>query len=510
MKSIKMLNKAGTHLPLGSWQRLHAATLFLPVLTSLPRIAFVGLVMSFTLGVRPAVIIGFWFMLVPSIAYHVFRFFTFEYQLNASDISLREGILWRQERRIPISRIHDMEIQQGLLHQISGLAKLRIKTAGSEEQEAVLDVIARDSAENLKRTITVFQDQRASPGLQEGVEDRSKTLAELSAVDLLLGAVTSRAAATLLALIGVVFYFKLMVLVGSRIIPGFEIEPLQNFDRWTGAFIPGRGTLLEPFFRFFWDDTLGKSTAIILIGFLISLFRYVFRYARYRLTEQGTVLIKNRGLLKVHTTTVPRERVQALKIEESLLRRWFRLADIWLDTGGDRAKVDDDKKREPFVPLIARSRAYQLTVSILTHLKDPEPAWKRVSPKAILRGSKKFWLAIAWIMLLTALPLGWFVLVLLPAFPLAYFLNLQWYRNRGYWTDGNHLISRKGWFNRETLFLPVRNIQNVSLKRNPFDRRLGLATIEVDTAGQSNTGGGTTIRNLPLEDAKWLQEMLID
>jgi putative membrane protein len=508
MKPSITPNNQGTNPRIGTWQRLHPATLFLPALSAVPQILFVGLVTSFAMGIRRAALLGFWFLLVPSVVYHVFRFFTFEYRLSSADIFLREGILWRQERRIPISRIHDMEIQQGPLHQLFGLAKLQIKTAGSEEREAVLDVISKTSAEELKRVVAARQDREAASSLGSAPASRQKVLAELNVADLLLGAVTSRMAATLFAFIGVFLYFQVMVAIGSRWIEDMVVPPVDPFP-WTRFPMPGRGTILEPIFRFFWEETLGKSAAIIFLGFLFFLVRYISRYARYRLTQDGTVLTRSRGLFRIQTTTVPGEHVQALKIEEGLIRRWFRLADMWMDTGGDRAKAGDNKKREPFVPLLGRPRAFQLAGNILHHLEDPEPLLKRVSRKAVMRGARKFWLAIAWVMLLTALPLGWFALVWLPAFPLAYFLNLQWYRNRGYWTDGRHLISRKGWFNRETLYLPVANIQNVSLIRNPFDRRLGLATISADTAGQSNTGGGPTIRNLPLEDARRLQRALI-
>jgi len=212
--------------------------------------------------------------------------------------------------------------------------------------------------------------------------------------------------------------------------------------------------------------------------------------------------------LRLGSSTLARRRVQALKVDEGLLRRWFRLCDVWLDTGGDRAKVDDKKKREPFVPVMNVTEAYSLVCEVLTHLEDPRPPWRRVSPKAIMRGTRIMWLILAGLILVNAVPFGWFTLVLLPAFPLAYFLNVQWYRNRGYWVDDHYLISRQGWFNRQTLYLPIQVIQNVSLTQSPFDRRLGLATVAVDTAGQTNTGGGTAIRNLPLEEARRLQLVL--
>jgi putative membrane protein len=106
------------------------------------------------------------------------------------------------------------------------------------------------------------------------------------------------------------------------------------------------------------------------------------------------------------------------------------------------------------------------------------------------------------------IPFGWLALLVLPGFPLVRYLNVQRYRNTGYWVDDNYLISRKGWFNRRTLYLPLRNLQNIAVKQSYFDRRLDLAKLQVDTAGQSNTGGGSMIRNVPVDVARSVQESL--
>jgi putative membrane protein len=245
-----------------------------------------------------------------------------------------------------------------------------------------------------------------------------------------------------------------------------------------------------------------------LLGFLYSVGTYLIRYGRYQLVKTGNLFTKAHGILRYRSASLTRERVQALKLEEGLLRRWFGLADLWIDSGGDRARVDDKKKREPFVPVARAPEAYSLVGEVLPDLANAQPEWKRVSPKAIMRGTRKLWLLILFLLLGNVAPLGWFSLVFLPAFPLAYFLNLKWYQNRGYWFDDRYLVSRKGWFNRETLYLPIQVVQNVSITQNPFDRRLGLATIAVDTAGQSNTGGGAVISNLPLDSARQLQSHL--
>ena len=190
----------------------------------------------------------------------------------------------------------------------------------------------------------------------------------------------------------------------------------------------------------------------------------------------------------------------------------FGLASVWADSGGDRSQSDEDpqKKRDPLVPIASRQQINSLVESVLQNLPTAEPEWKKVSRKAIWRGTRVGWGLVVALLVATGSFLAWSALALLPAFPLIYFLNLKWYRSRGYWVDADYLISRKGWFDREILYLPVRNLQSVILRQTYFDRRLGLATLVLDTAGQSNTGGGTAIRNLPLQEGQALQRVLTD
>ena len=45
------------------------------------------------------------------------------------------------------------------------------------------------------------------------------------------------------------------------------------------------------------------------------------------------------------------------------------------------------------------------------------------------------------------------------------------------------LLFRSGWFWRDTSFAPFNRIQNVAILESPCDRRAGMASLRVDTAG---------------------------
>ncbi len=89
-----------------------------------------------------------------------------------------------------------------------------------------------------------------------------------------------------------------------------------------------------------------------------------------------------------------------------------------------------------------------------------------------------------------------------------YLVNLLNYRTLGYSLGGRYFRTRRGWLNRSTHIVPLRNIQSAVVRQTPLDRRLRLATLMVDTAGQSYTGGGPRIGNLPLLEAQRLAREL--
>jgi len=95
-----------------------------------------------------------------------------------------------------------------------------------------------------------------------------------------------------------------------------------------------------------------------------------------------------------------------------------------------------------------------------------------------------------------ALLLLWYLLSVLLGFPaLAYALR------------EHDLLYRKGWLFRSLKVCPFNRIQNCSINRGPLDRRYGLATLVLFTAGAQ--GADLRIPGLPLAEAEGIQEYLL-
>jgi hypothetical protein len=54
----------------------------------------------------------------------------------------------------------------------------------------------------------------------------------------------------------------------------------------------------------------------------------------------------------------------------------------------------------------------------------------------------------------------------------------------------NEVIVYKGWITKSKKIVPYRTITNFHKKRGPFDRLMGLATLEIETAGRSGSSTG--------------------
>lgn len=498
-------------------RRLHQASLWLPCAEMCLGLVLPAIIGSIFLGPFRMAFFLLFFVVLPAAAFHTYRYFTLQFRFDVDALIIESGWVFRRERRIPFERVQETEIQQGILYRLLDLAKLDITTAGSDAQEAQLNVLQKSVAEHIKRRISSAE---ATTRVAEQAATPENVVYALTLRDLVLGGVTSKLVASIGAVLGAVFYFRFFLQIGNRWSGQVEEQVksklnadtpagplLAQFDRWDQwALELGPLNFLSDFLL---NETLAKSIAFAFFGLTVSIVLYVVRYYDFRLTRQGELLGIAHGLLTLRRGSLARDRIQALKLEESLLRRWFGLAAIRVDSAGDRKEVEDQKKKDVLLPVAPRAEARRIAGEAMPGLDSMSPDWQSMSPLAVMRGTKKGWLLVLLAMVQVGVWGGWYSLMLLPAFPGVYFLNRLWYRNTGFSVDRDHFLGRSGWLNRATVCLPIKNIQNVSVRQSFFDRRLGLASLVIDTAGQTNTGGGPRIRHLPVAQARNVQQVLV-
>jgi uncharacterized membrane protein YdbT with pleckstrin-like domain len=84
-----------------------------------------------------AVLLLVWCLLIPLLVWR-----TTVYELTTSRLRLRDGVLTRHGRDIPLSRITDVSFRKGILDRVLGTGTLVVESAG-EHGELTLDEIPR-------------------------------------------------------------------------------------------------------------------------------------------------------------------------------------------------------------------------------------------------------------------------------------------------------------------------------------------------------------------------------
>ena len=112
--------------------RLHLATLWLPAAETLIGMLVPAVIASLFVGPFALLWFAGCFIFLPTAVFHAIRYFTLTYRIGNGELVIRSGVLFRRERRIPFDRVQEVEVHQGILHRLLGLAKVDLSTAGKD------------------------------------------------------------------------------------------------------------------------------------------------------------------------------------------------------------------------------------------------------------------------------------------------------------------------------------------------------------------------------------------
>lgn len=452
-----------------------------------------------------------WFALVMTFAGTVLtvliRYFSFSYRIEGHELITEEGIIGRKQRNIPLERIQEIRIEQGVLHRLLDVVDARIETGSGGGAEASLSVLSRAEAERLRRVVferaalikTGKQTSEAGTSAELfPVKNAERVLRRLSLKELILAGLTTNHLLSALVLAGAIWNFA------------DDILPDNFYQRAAETITESSQQLLMKGLLATIVLALIFVFGVLLIGIFFSIAGSVLLFYGFTFSLRGEDLHRRYGLLTRRASSLPRRRIQILKIEESALRRLFGLSVLRADTAGSKRENEDNNDgRDVLMPILPIRDVDQLLASVFPDYAAEERDWRRVSRMSIRRGTIKgtlFSLLLASV--LVWLGREWLSVLSLAIAPLAYLISAANYRTLGYYISENYFCSRIGWFGRSTYIVPINKIQAAEIRQTPFDRRLGLATLIIDTAGQAYTEGGPQIGNLPIDEARKLARSL--
>lgn len=430
----------------------------------------------------------------------VVRYLSFTYRVEGGELITREGLIGRTERHIRFERIQEVRIEQSLMHRIFNVVEAKVETGGGGGPEATFTVLARRDAEALKAAVKgspsglpVDSSSDLPIAAADGLVSEREVLRRLSIRDLVLAGLTSNHLVSVFVFIGALWALL------DDLLPEDVYQRLDEAIRLVAGRAAGqdlRTAVVIAVITF---------SAILLTGMVLSVLGSIVLFYDFTLARRGEDLERSYGLLTRRSSTLPRRRIQTLAIEEGWLRRLAGLASVRVETVSSRSEDNAEQRegRDLLLPVVPRRSVDEIIPAVFPDVDENE--WRRVSPLAVRRGLKK--VAIAALLVSIALFVvakSWAAFAALLLIPLAYPVLKRQYEHLGYSRGELYFHARRGWLGRLRQIVPVRKVQAVEIRQSPFDRRLGLATVAVDTAGQSAARGGPYVRHLPQSEAEAL------
>ncbi len=466
--------------------RLHPVTIMLTFLKQLKE-SLIPFLVIFVLGLRDNGLgfplgIVLTVLFISSLLLNSFlSWYRFTYRLEDGELRIEYGVFIRKKRYIPFERIQSLDYSENIFHQLFGLVKISVETAGSEgkQAEAVLAAVTKKEAEAIqkifqeyKRTGAAGADERLSAEAKEETE-----IYKMSFQELLIMASTSGG-------VGVVITAVIAFLS--------QFDEWIPYEKWTKEFIALAA------------NQIFLVSIFLLLGFLlawiVAVIGMMLKYAGFTLKKTDKDLIITRGLLEKKQITIPFKRIQGIRISENIIRQPFRLATVHLESAGGSAGESGGSIM--IMPLIKKDRIKE---TLSPHLQDYQfidefiPAPRRSLKRYLFRG---FVIALPVLTAPVVIFKGWGLLawLLLPVF---LFWFYQKYRDAGWAVNGDQLSLRYRNIVRYTVYMRRRNIQSLSRQATYFQKRKNLATIRASIKSGIGSAGGRVV-DLEEKDAAFM------
>lgn len=368
------------------------------------------------------------------------RWFTTSYRIDDHDITLRTGLLQRNELSVPRNRIRSVQTEARLLHRLLGLTVLRVSTGQEAKGDNAfeLDAVRSDQVVGLRAVL--LGEHRDDAGEAEPLASWEPSWLRYSALS-----------------------WSGLLMIGAALGLAYQAGFGEVLQRWVLMF--GGAWLI---------------LAAVSAGVVLAVGRSLLTYGNLVLTRRADTLNLVHGLLKIREHTYDLRRLRGGTLREPLLVRALggaRLDAVMTGVAG----AGESSLLLPACPVGTARRVLTelvgepgvVNAELVTH--GPVAARRRWVRAMV------FPVVVAAMLALVPLP-GWawgFWAVLTVCCVL---LALDRVRALGHRVDGRWLVTRAGSVERRRDCVQTAGIIGWTVRQTWFQRRAGVATLVAATA----------------------------
>jgi putative membrane protein len=402
----------------------------------------------------------------------------YTYRLEENELRIEYGIFVRKKRYIPLERIQSLDISEGLLQRLCGMVKVQIETAGgsgNDEAEAVLSAISKEEA----RYIQEYVAGAKNPSIQndESVhEDPNYIVYKITPSQLLLLSLTSGG-------VGVVISAVLAFL--SQLDDFIPYEKIfRGIEQWAVSNLIFIAVLIF---------------AGLIMAWILALFGTMLKYANFHVTKTEHDLVISQGLLEKRQITIPLTRIQAIRINENIVRQWLGYGSVSVESAGGSASNKEGSK-VLFLPLVKLEDIEKTLGPYLTEYQFTS-SFTAVPKRAMNRYIFRSWFIVVPLVVAAIVFLKVWGLLSLIILALVTFWGVLKYKDAGWSLEEQQLSLRYRSMVRTTVLMKKNKIQSLEMKQSYFQRKKDLATLEAFVKVGFGGAGGRVV-DMDLIDVK--------
>lgn len=291
-----------------------------------------------------AVLAALFSLIVAAYQYVAWRALSFWFD-DDGDFRMQSGVLFRQQRRVQLSRIQAVDVTQPLAARVFSMAVLVIEVAGQDDSRVRLKYLTLADAREIRREVLA----RAA-GLAADTAEAPQ--------DIVTKVPTGRLAFSLLLRLSTA---GLLLLTAVIILASYLTEG------WAG---------------------IGFALVTGGVPLIVVISEYI-RFHGFTVAQSPDGLRLHYGLLRTESRTVPPGRVQAIEYVEPLLWRRFGWTRVLVTIAGVGADSSGGNQRQQgntvLIPVAGIDQAHDLVArvspdldtSTLTWVAAPKRTWKR-------------------------------------------------------------------------------------------------------------------------------------
>ena len=407
-----------------------------------------------------------------SLIYSLVAYTRYYFFIQNNELCVRSGVFRKIVLNVPFDRIQSVDFKRNLVHQFLNVVSVQVDTAGSKGSELELDAIELERAEELREIVLAYKRERHVSNIDNSdpippipvVPEAPELILSLSPKDLIKIGISENHLRTA----AIIFAFFLGLADDLDQLLGWDIYgQLENTTTAMSIFGLVATLLAIPLF--------------IGISFSITLIRTVLKYYGLKFWREGKSFKVVSGLFTRNEKSIQKSKIQVIRWVTSPLKRIFGIYQMNIYQA---TNVDQNQDKSLVIPGCYQQQVDHTLDTIVPDFKDAVFTSHQMHPSIVRLMVFLFGFIPAILFGLMAwYNEGMMQWLLTLVFPLAIWMGYLYQRKRRLKIHPDFLVSEGGIFGNSYKLIEIYKVQSVHIESSPMQRRRGLTSLHVFTAG---------------------------